>query len=286
MPLAGIIPTEVRSFVSDLHAAGLAPATVRKTYNVFRAIMGAAEESSLIGRSPCVGIKLPKAARRTTVPEPGGPGAAGRYGAPAVPGADPGRWIRRPEIRGARRADDPPCRLLRSRLTVVESIVEVAGQLHRGPTKTGPSRVVTLPRFVTESLAEHVKKHPPGEDGLVFTAPGGGPIRRSSWRSRVWVDGTKRANVHPLRIHDLRHTAAALAIKAGAHPKAIADRLGHASITTTLNTYGHLFPALDEQLAERLDSMGRPIGSNGRGRRWEYADPPVIRMTPGDVERP
>lgn len=154
----------------------------------------------------------------------------------------------------------PRIDFLRSRLTVVESIVEVGGHLHRGPTKTGPARVVTLPRFVTEDVAEHVKNHPPGEDGLVFTAPEGGPIRRSIWRVRVWVDATNEARVHPLRIHDLRHTAAALAIKAGAHPKAIADRLGHASITTTLNTYGHLFPALDEELAERLDAIGRPSG--------------------------
>ena len=151
----------------------------------------------------------------------------------------------------------PRIDFLRSRLMVVESIVEVGGHLYRGPTKTGPSRVVTLPRFVTEILAEHVMRYPPGDEELVFTAPEGGPIRRSIWRARVWAEATEHAKVHPLRIHDLRHTAAALAIKAGAHPKAIADRLGHALITTTLNTYWHLFPVLDEELAERLDAMGR-----------------------------
>jgi integrase len=262
VPLAGIIPTEVRAFVSDLHAAGLAPATVRKTYNVFRAIIGAAEESGLIGRSPCVGIKLPKATHaepRFLDPEELGRLAGAvphRYRALVLVGGYGG--LRFGELVALTL---PRIDFLRSRLRVVESIVEVAGQLHWGPTKTGPSRVVTLPRFVTEALAEQVKKYPPGEGGLIFTAPEGGPIRRSIWRARVWVDAIKEANVQPLRIHDLRHTAAALAIKAGAHPKAIADRLGHASITTTLNTYGHLFPALDEELAERLDAMGR--GSAG-----------------------
>jgi integrase len=53
----------------------------------------------------------------------------------------------------------------------------------------------------------------------------------------------------------LRHTAVALAIAEGAHPKAIQARLGHASITTTLNTYGHLFPSLDVELAERLGDV-------------------------------
>jgi integrase len=50
------------------------------------------------------------------------------------------------------------------------------------------------------------------------------------------------------------HTAAALAIAEGAHPKAIQARMGHASITTTLNLYGHLFPSLDVELADRLDA--------------------------------
>jgi integrase len=257
-PLIAIIPTDARAFVSDLHAAGLAPGTIRKTYNVFRAIMRSAEVSNLIGRSPCVGIKLPKVTR--TEPRFLNPeelwaladAIADRYRALVLVGGYGG--LRFGELVGLTLARID---FLRARLTVAESIVEVAGNLHWGPTKTGPSRVVTLPRFVTEALAGHVGKYPPGDRGLVFTAPEGGPIRRSTWRARVWLDATAKANVDPLRIHDLRHTAAALAIKAGTHPKAIADRLGHASITTTLNTYGHLFPVLDEELAERLDAMVR-----------------------------
>jgi hypothetical protein len=61
----------------------------------------------------------------------------------------------------------------------------------------------------------------------------------------------------PLRIHDLRHTAVALAVEAGAHPKEIQELCGHASITTTLNVYGHLFESLQERLAERLDETFR-----------------------------
>jgi hypothetical protein len=63
-PLAGIRPTDVRAFVSELASSGLAPGSVRKVYNVLRAILRAAEESGLIGRSPCVGISLPAAGRR------------------------------------------------------------------------------------------------------------------------------------------------------------------------------------------------------------------------------
>ena len=51
----------------------------------------------------------------------------------------------------------------------------------------------------------------------------------------------------------MRHTCAALAIAQGAHPKAVQERLGHASIRLTLDTYGHLMPGLDEQLRDDLD---------------------------------
>ena len=60
-----------------------------------------------------------------------------------------------------------------------------------------------------------------------------------------------------LTLHELLHTAAALAIAQGAHPLAIKERLGHSSITTTLDTYGGLFPSLDAAIAEGLDALLR-----------------------------
>jgi integrase len=74
---------------------------------------------------------------------------------------------------------------------------------------------------------------------------------------RHFHKAVERAGLPPMRFHDLRHTAAALAIAAGAHPLEIKTRLGHASITTTLNIYGHLFKALDERLAGSLDAVQR-----------------------------
>jgi integrase len=57
-----------------------------------------------------------------------------------------------------------------------------------------------------------------------------------------------------LRLHDLRHTCASLLIAQGAHPKVIQERLGHASITTTMNRYGHLFEGHDDTLIEGLNA--------------------------------
>src|SRR5438105_1318165 len=74
---------------------------------------------------------------------------------------------------------------------------------------------------------------------LLFTTGAGEPARRSNFVHRAWDGAVKEAKLEPRPTpHDLRHTSAALAIKAGAHPKAIQSRMGHASITTTLNTYG------------------------------------------------
>jgi integrase len=91
----------------------------------------------------------------------------------------------------------------------------------------------------------------------VFTAPRGGALRAGAFRTRAWAPALEAAGLGHVRIHDLRHTAAALAIRAGAHPKSIADRLGHSSISVSMDLYGHLFPAVDEALAERLDEMAR-----------------------------
>jgi hypothetical protein len=72
----------------------------------------------------------------------------------------------------------------------------------------------------------------------------------------------------PGEIH-LRHTCASLAIAAGAHPKLISARLGHSSIQITLDRYSHLFPSVEEALAEALDaiySAGECGGGGERGR--------------------
>lgn len=58
-----------------------------------------------------------------------------------------------------------------------------------------------------------------------------------------------------IRFHDLRHTYATVALAAGVHPKVVSERLGHASILITLNTYSHVIPALAEQEAARVAGL-------------------------------
>ncbi len=65
----------------------------------------------------------------------------------------------------------------------------------------------------------------------------------------------KKAGLPHIRFHDLRHSHATLLLKAGIHPKIVSERLGHANIGITLDTYSHVLPGLQERAAKRFDEM-------------------------------
>ena len=100
-----------------------------------------------------------------------------------------------------------------------------------------------------------------GPDELVFTMRGGYVVRLSNWRRATFVPARNRAGLSDrFRIHDLRHTAASLMIQAGYPPKMLQEIMGHASITTTLDLYGHLYPGEMDRYAGRLDSAAGDAG--------------------------
>jgi integrase len=92
-------------------------------------------------------------------------------------------------------------------------------------------------------------------DDHVFKAPQGGTLRIVAFRNRTWRPATEAAGLTGLRIHDLRHTAVALWIAAGASPKEVAVRAGHTSVSFTLDRYGHLYPEAEMRLRDRLDTL-------------------------------
>jgi integrase len=148
---------------------------------------------------------------------------------------------------------------------VAEVLTEVRGELFMGPPKTRAGRRrVGLPRGVTRELAQHLGT-PGSQDDLVFTAPQGGPLRVTAFHARVWRPATRAAGLDGLRIHDLRHTAVALWIAARANPKEVSTRAGHASVSFTLDRYGHLFPEADQALRDRLDAFYVAGGSTPGG---------------------
>jgi integrase len=126
------------------------------------------------------------------------------------------------------------------------------------PTKTDAGRRrVRLSGEAQRVLREQLLARAPNELGLAFPTPGGMVWRKDNFMARVFRPAVRRANLAPLRFHDLRHTYAALMIAAGAHPKLLQAQLGHTSINVTLNTYGHLFPDAFTDVGEALDQLVR-----------------------------
>ncbi len=148
---------------------------------------------------------------------------------------------------------------LKSTVEIVEILTEVGGRLDFGPPKTKASRrQVSLPAFLADIVADVLAERPSGGEELIFVGRDGGPLRRTNFRKRHWIPALEKAGLATnVRFHDLRHTCAALLIAQNAHPKEIQARLGHSSITTTLDRYGHLFPSLDERLRVGLDDLYR-----------------------------
>ena len=91
-------------------------------------------------------------------------------------------------------------------------------------------------------------------DDFVFTAPQGGLLRLRNFRRAGFEPAVEATGVGPITPHGLRHTAASLAIAAGANVKVVQTMLGHKSATMTLDLYGHLFADQLDEVADAMDS--------------------------------
>jgi integrase len=149
---------------------------------------------------------------------------------------------------------------MRRRIHVAESVTEVdSGRLDWGLPKDHERRWVPVPRFLVDDLAKHVAGKAPDE--LVFASPKGAVLRVRGAR-RSWFDRAVEATGVPdgLHPHELRHTAASLAVSAGANVKAVQRMLGHAKASMTLDVYADLFDDDLEAVADRLDLLARTVG--------------------------
>lgn len=252
-----IEPDDLDRLVRDLQAEGKAASTVRKASQIAGAVLSDAVRRGLIARSPHRGVRLPalpdeemmflESDQLHEVAD-----ALGEHRGMAMLGGFGG--LRLGEVIALTVDDvDTSERAVRVRKTATElsSGVEV------GPPKTRKAvRTVALPGFVLDALPS-----PPGK-GYLFTDSGGGPIRARNWRRRVWVPAVAAAGFEGLRFHDLRHSHVALLIAMGTDPKTIAERLGHKSVRTVLDVYGHLYESADQQVARGLESFAtgtRPV---------------------------
>jgi integrase len=90
------------------------------------------------------------------------------------------------------------------------------------------------------------------DDDLVFSHLDGKPLLPNTV-THAWIKLVRWTGLKPIRLHDARHTHASIMLKQGIHPKIVQERLGHANIAVTLDTYSHVIPGLQEAAAKRFD---------------------------------
>jgi integrase len=255
--LGDISRADVVQWVGALSDQGLAPATVRKVYQLFSASLDAAVAERYVTVTPCRSVPLPKDDRQ-----------APRFLTPAEVTAladaiDPRfralvlvlayAGLRIGEAAALERED-----LAGGQVRVTRGVSWVRGVPIVAPPKTAAGRrTIALPRFVADELGRHLDAH--GGPVLVFPAPDGGVLQPANFRRRFFRPAAEAVGLDGLRVHDLRHTAVSLWIAAGADPKRVATRAGHTSVAFTLQRYGHLYADTEAELMGALDAMGAPV---------------------------
>ncbi|HEX9992283.1 MAG TPA: tyrosine-type recombinase/integrase [Acidimicrobiales bacterium] len=243
---------EIENWLNDELAAGIAPSSVHRHYRTMRRLLQVAVDKEKILANPCDRVEAPRVPKREMVFLDWGQAIdlaeahSPRFQALIYLAVDSGmRWS---ELVGLRRNRVD---LRRRKVRVVEQLVRLeSGEWLRKEPKTPASvRSITVSDVTADLLADHLDRFAaPGVDGLVFPNAAGNPIAAPSFWNNHFARALRNAGL-ACRFHDLRHTSVALAIAAGAHPKAIQARMGHSSINVTLDRYGHLFPELDEAIA-------------------------------------
>jgi integrase len=269
--LTALTPRHFQEAYNEMQAAGLARGTIAYTHRILRARLNDAVRLGRIVRNPAtVGVTLPARphteARTFTQAEARrflDAVRADRYAAfwtlLLLTGLRPG------EALGLKWQDWDG-----ATLRVQRSLVRLSGGAWElKSTKTGRPRVVSLPELAIRALREHRQKQLEErllvgasytDNGLMFATHFGTPLNLNTEVPRRFKRMLRDAGLPNLRLYDLRHSAATLLLAAGEHPKIVQERLGHASITLTLDTYSHVLPDMQRRTAERLDAM---LGEQG-----------------------
>lgn len=250
--LGDVTHSAVQAWVSEL-TAQRAPATVRKIHRVFSMVLNAAVKDGRLAKNAAVGVSLPRPveAEKRYLTHAQVAELAERVGEHyrltvlflAYTGL---RWGEMAALR-VRGVD-----FLRRRVVVAESVTPVKGVMTFGPTKGHERREVPIPRFLVNELSALVAGRAPDE--LVFEGERGGVMRSQTFQRAALTRAAKDMGVAGFHPHELRHTAASLAIASGADVKVVQQMLGHKSATMTLDLYGHLFGDRLDTVADAMDA--------------------------------
>jgi len=273
--LAKLQPQHVQRLLDDKSKQGLSPQTVSNIRTVLRSALAQAQKWGLTPRNVAALVDAPRIHRmqiRPLDPENSrkliDAAKASRFEAVYITALTLG--LRRGEVLGVRWCDvDFDSRTLR----VNQSIQRLLTGAESGPksalratdTKTdGSRRTIAIPDSVVRALrlqrARQAQERLAAgsswyDHDLIFTNQSGGPLEPKVL-ARDYKTLLKKAGLPTtLRFHDLRHSAATLLLAQGVHPRAIMELLGHSSITVTMNTYGHVLPAMMRNAADKMDAI-------------------------------
>lgn len=269
--LSAVTRNHVQDLAERMLADDLAPSTVLNAVNPLQAIFRRAVKRGEVAVNPTVDLDLPRPdGRRDRIASP----AEARRLLDALPDEQRALWatafyagLRRGELRALRWSDvDLDAGLLR---------VERGWDAKEGPIEAksrAGRRRVPIARELRAHLAAHRLRSAALGDALVFGVSPISAFEPSTVRRRAlkaWADASKAAAgradrerrdpgpdevLRPIGLHEARHTFASLMIAAGVNVKALSTYMGHASITITMDRYGHLLPGAEGEAADLLDA--------------------------------
>jgi integrase len=268
--LCDIRSIDIQKIYADmLDEKELSARTVRMTHAVLSSALKQAVRWHMLPRNPCEFVDLPRLARKEM--QAFAPNEAIRF----LEAAKPDRLGivlsfalatgMRPEEYLALKWSDLD--LQAGTATVRRTLIwRKGGGWYFGEPKTSRSRrTVPIPKSLVSELADHRRKQvesrlKKGADyqnnDLVFAASAGTPILLRNLVRRHFQPVLTRAILSPtFRLYDLRHSYATLLLSAGENPKVVSERLGHASIVLTLDTYSHVLPSMQQAATEKLEQI-------------------------------
>jgi integrase len=249
--------SDVQAWLSEL-AATRRSTVVNTAHSVLRRILDDCVRDRLLAANPALGVKLPARPPRKNVYLSAAQLEAladesGRYGSLVLLlGVGGLRWGEAAALR-VRDID-----FLRRRITLHTNAVKVGGTIVVGSLKSNKNRTVALPGFVIDALAQTCAGK--ARDELLWPSRSGSylgpPSSHESWLSGAGQRCQQTDKTFPrITAHGLRHTAASLAIHAGANPKVVQRMLGHASAAMTLDVYADLFDSDLDTVAVTVSKM-------------------------------
>ncbi|MGI8727762.1 MAG: tyrosine-type recombinase/integrase [Solirubrobacterales bacterium] len=268
--LQGLTPPMLNRLYSDLQS-GLSPRTIRYIHAILRRALSDAVKWARLARSPADAADPPSLRAAKSCEMKTWSGTELREFLDSVRVDRLAACWRFLAMTGCRRGEALGLRwrdldLDRGRAMIIQTVVgnrvvsETKSERGRRTIALDDDTVTALRAHHHAQSAERAVFGSAYQDGdLVFCREDGTAIWPRSL-TRAFASHTEAAGLPKIRLHDLRHTHATLALQAGVHPKVVQERLGHATISITLDVYSHAIPAMHEEAASRVAALLDPGG--------------------------